>query len=74
MVKKLRIAIDMDEVIAELESDKATFELTAEKAGTLQTVAKEGDTLAIGAVVANINEDGTATPAKEPAPERKSVE
>jgi 2-oxoglutarate dehydrogenase E2 component (dihydrolipoamide succinyltransferase) len=39
--------------IAELESDKATFELTAEKAGTLKTAAAEGDVLAIGAVVAN---------------------
>ncbi|HTI59844.1 2-oxoglutarate dehydrogenase complex dihydrolipoyllysine-residue succinyltransferase [Mucilaginibacter sp.] len=67
-LKKDGDSVAMDEVIAELESDKATFELTAEKAGTLQTVAKEGDTLAIGAVVANINEDGTATPAKEPAP------
>src|SRR5690606_10166422 len=44
----------MDEVIAELESDKATFELTAEAAGTLKTIAKEGDTLAIGAVVCTI--------------------
>jgi 2-oxoglutarate dehydrogenase E2 component (dihydrolipoamide succinyltransferase) len=62
--------VEMDEVIAELESDKATFELTAEKAGTLQTVAKEGDTLAIGAVVANIEEGaGAAAPAaKESAP------
>lgn len=67
-LKKDGDSVAMDEVIAELESDKATFELTAEKAGTLQTVAKEGDTLAIGAVVANINENGTATPAKEPAP------
>ena len=61
--------VEMDEVIAELESDKATFELTAEKAGTLKTVAKEGDTLAIGAVVANIEEGaGAAAPAKESAP------
>lgn len=61
--------VQMDEVIAELESDKATFELTAEKAGVLKTVAKEGDTLPIGAVVANIEENGAATTAaKETAP------
>lgn len=48
--------VEMDEIIAELESDKATFELTAEKAGTLKTVASEGDTLAIGAVVCTIEE------------------
>ena len=67
-LKKDGDSVAMDEVIAELESDKATFELTAEQAGTLQTVAKEGDTLAIGAIVANINENGTAAPAKEAAP------
>jgi 2-oxoglutarate dehydrogenase E2 component (dihydrolipoamide succinyltransferase) len=62
-------AVEMDEVIAELESDKATFELTAEKAGTLKTVAAEGDTLAIGAVVCKIEEGGAATssPSKEEA-------
>lgn len=61
--------VQMDEVIAELESDKATFELTAEKAGTLKTVAKEGDTLAIGAVVGTIEESGASQSlAKEAAP------
>jgi 2-oxoglutarate dehydrogenase E2 component (dihydrolipoamide succinyltransferase) len=61
--------VQMDEVIAELESDKATFELTAEKAGILKTVAKEGDTLAIGAVVATIDENGASQAiAKDAAP------
>ncbi|MEE1884132.1 2-oxoglutarate dehydrogenase complex dihydrolipoyllysine-residue succinyltransferase [Pedobacter flavus] len=46
--------VEMDEVIAELESDKATFELTAEQAGVLKVVAAEGDTLPIGAVVCSI--------------------
>ncbi len=66
--------VEMDEVIAELESDKATFELTAEQAGTLKTIAAEGDTLAIGAVVCKI-EDGGAAPAKAEAPkaEEKAV-
>ncbi|WP_421938255.1 2-oxoglutarate dehydrogenase complex dihydrolipoyllysine-residue succinyltransferase [Pedobacter sp.] len=59
--------VEMDEVIAELESDKATFELTAEQAGTLKTIAAEGDTLPIGAVVCKI-EDGGAAPAKAEAP------
>lgn len=54
--------VEMDEVIAELESDKATFELTAEQAGTLKTVAAEGDTLAIGAVVCKIEDGGAAAP------------
>jgi 2-oxoglutarate dehydrogenase E2 component (dihydrolipoamide succinyltransferase) len=67
-LKKDGDAVNMDEVIAELESDKATFELTAEKAGVLKTVANEGDTLPIGAVVATIEESGTSAPAKEAAP------
>ncbi|MFA6277663.1 MAG: 2-oxoglutarate dehydrogenase complex dihydrolipoyllysine-residue succinyltransferase [Pedobacter sp.] len=57
--------VEMDEIIAELESDKATFELTAEKAGTLKIVAAEGVTLPIGAVVCSIEEGGAAAPAKE---------
>ena len=71
-------AVEMDEVIAELESDKATFELTAEQAGTLKIVAAEGDTLPIGAVVCSI-EDGAAAPAKAkeeapaPAEEKAAV-
>ena len=75
-IKKDGDAVNMDEVIAELESDKATFELTAEKAGVLKIVAKEGDTLPIGAVVASIEESGAAVnagkdiePAAQPQPE-----
>ncbi|KQM78818.1 2-oxoglutarate dehydrogenase [Pedobacter sp. Leaf216] len=56
--------VEMDEVIAELESDKATFELTAEQAGTLKTIAAEGDTLAIGAVVCKIEDGGAAASPK----------
>ena len=48
--------VERDEVIAELESEKATFEVNAEKAGVLKTVGKEGDTLKIGDVVARIDE------------------
>lgn len=55
-VKKDGEYVDRDEVIAELESEKATFEVNAEQAGTLKTVAKEGDTLNIGSVLANIDE------------------
>src|SRR6202012_5314231 len=70
-IKKDGDAVQMDEVIAELESDKATFELTATQAGTLKTIAKEGDTLPIGAVVCSIEEGGAATaaaPAKTAEP------
>ena len=48
--------VERDEVIAELESEKATFEVNAEQAGVLKTVGHEGDTLNIGQVLANIDE------------------
>ena len=48
--------LERDEVIAELESEKATFEVNAEKAGVLKTVGKEGDTLNIGDLLAQIDE------------------
>src|SRR5258705_9999024 len=48
--------VDRDEVIAELESEKATFEVNAEKAGILKTSAQEGDTLKIGDLLASIDE------------------
>src|SRR3982750_1321897 len=58
--------VDRDEVIAELESEKATFEVNAEKAGLLKTVGKEGDTLNIGDVLAQIDEQA-AKPEGKPA-------
>lgn len=62
--------VEMDETIAELESDKATFELPAEKAGILRIIAQEGDTLEIGALLATIEEGeaGAGTTANNQAP------
>jgi 2-oxoglutarate dehydrogenase E2 component (dihydrolipoamide succinyltransferase) len=62
--------VDRDEVIAELESEKATFEVNAEQAGTLHHKAKEGDSILIGAILADINETATkpAGEAAKPAP------
>jgi 2-oxoglutarate dehydrogenase E2 component (dihydrolipoamide succinyltransferase) len=61
--------VDRDEVIAELESEKATFEVNAEKAGSLKTLGKEGDTLKIGDVLASIDE--TAIKPAEKVAEKK---
>jgi 2-oxoglutarate dehydrogenase E2 component (dihydrolipoamide succinyltransferase) len=52
--------VERDQVIAELESEKATFEINAEKAGVLKTVAAEGDTLKIGDLAAQIDETAAA--------------
>ena len=51
-----------DEVIAELESEKATFELNAEQAGTIKIIAKEGDTLNIGDIVCSIDTEAPPPP------------
>ncbi|RTQ45886.1 2-oxoglutarate dehydrogenase complex dihydrolipoyllysine-residue succinyltransferase [Hymenobacter gummosus] len=59
--------VAQDEVIAELESDKATFELPSEAAGVLRHVAKEGETIGIGAVIARIEGAGAGAPAAAPA-------
>lgn len=53
--------VEMDEVICELESDKATFELNAEAAGKLTIKAEEGDTLEIGDVVCLIDTDASGS-------------
>ena len=44
----------LDEVIAEIESDKATFELTAEATGELEILAADGTTLLIGDLICQI--------------------
>lgn len=58
---------ERDEVIAELESEKATFELNAEQAGTIKIIAKEGDTINIGDVVCTIDTDAPKPLATEKA-------
>lgn len=63
--------VELDEILCELESDKATFELPSEAVGTLRIVGKEGDTLAIGAVICTIEvgaSTGVSAPAAAPAP------
>lgn len=62
--------VEMDEVICELESDKATFELNAEAAGTLHIVANEGDTLEIGEVICKIDEASAGSLPQETATEQ----
>ena len=66
--------VERDEVIAELESEKATFEVNAEQAGILTTVGKEGDTLNIGDVLAKIDETATKPEgATAPAPKESAT-
>ncbi len=57
--------VEEDDVICEIESEKATVEVTAEKSGIITHKAGEGDTVEIGAVIAEIDTDGAET-APEP--------
>ena len=59
--------VQQDEVICEMESEKATFELNAEKAGVLKIAAPEGATLKVGDVACTIDTDAAA-PAGASAP------
>jgi len=76
-LKKDGAWVERDEVLAEIESEKATFEINAEKSGMLKIKAQEGDTLAIGDVVCSIDDAaekpaGVPEPAKEEKKEKKS--
>src|SRR5579872_246368 len=59
--------VNRGDVIAQIETDKATMDLTAFESGTLQEIlAPEGSTVAIGKPVARIG-SGSAPSAKTPA-------
>ncbi len=58
--------VRLDEPICEFESDKATLEFPAEATGKLIQVAKEGDDLEIGALVAKIDTSVAAEVAEAP--------
>src|SRR5436190_14471287 len=57
--------VQRDEMVCELETDKATAEVPAPAAGVLKHAAKEGDTVSIGAVIGSI--DPAGAPAAAPA-------
>ena len=65
-LKKSGDYVNRDEVLCELESEKATFELNAEKAGVLHYNITEGSTLKIGDVACSIDESAAA-PQGQPA-------
>src|SRR5665213_2910405 len=68
--KKAGDAVAVDEPLVELETDKVTIEVPAPSAGVLgDIVAKDGETVAVGALLGQINEGGAgaAKPAAAPA-------
>src|SRR4030088_2329055 len=65
--KKAGEAVAVDEPLVELETDKVTIEVPAPSAGTLgEITAKDGETVAVGGLLGQIN-DGAAAAAARPA-------
>src|SRR6185437_4934245 len=72
--KKPGDAVAVDEPLVELETDKVTLEVPAPAAGVLSDIAvKNGDTVAVGALLGQIKEGAGAAP-KAPAPAAKPAE
>ena len=65
--------VERDEVLAEIESEKATFEINAEQAGVLKIKVQEGDTLAIGDVVCSIDEKAKRPENIKPAEKKEKA-
>jgi 2-oxoglutarate dehydrogenase E2 component (dihydrolipoamide succinyltransferase) len=67
--KKAGEAVAVDEPLVELETDKVTIEVPAPAAGVLSEIAaKDGETVAVGAVLGQIKEGAGAAPAAKAAP------
>lgn len=80
--------VERDQPIAEIDSDKATLELTAEESGQIEILVEEGETVQVGQVVVKIDtsvqgeakpkaeataDDSSATPAKAEAPKEEKA-
>ena len=64
-------AVAVDEPLVELETDKVTLEVPAPAAGVLSDIAvKDGDTVAVGALLGQIKEGAGAPPKAAPAPQK----
>lgn len=63
--------VERDEVLCELESEKAMFELNAEQAGILHIVAQDGDNLNVGDIACKID-TSAERPEGASAPEEKT--
>ncbi len=63
-----------DEPLCEIESEKATFEVPAEAAGQLTILAQEGETVAVGQVIATIDTEAQPAAKESPAAEQATAE
>jgi len=60
--------VQRDEIVVELETDKATAEVPAPAAGVLRHRVKEGETVAIGTVIGSVDPAGAPKITPKPAP------
>jgi 2-oxoglutarate dehydrogenase E2 component (dihydrolipoamide succinyltransferase) len=68
-------AVAVDEPLVEIETDKVTLEVPAPAAGVLSDIAvKNGDTVAVGALLGQIKEGAGAAPKAATSAAAKSVE
>ncbi|CCD96661.1 Dihydrolipoamide succinyltransferase component of 2-oxoglutarate dehydrogenase complex (E2); acid-inducible [Bradyrhizobium sp. ORS 375] len=67
--KKAGDAVAVDEPLVELETDKVTIEVPSPSAGTLgEIIAKDGETVAVGALLGQINDGAAAAKPAAAAP------
>lgn len=69
-VKQTGDVVEQDDVLAEIDSDKATLTLNAEESGKIEVLAAEGDTVKVGQVVVKI--DTSFKPEAKPKTETKA--
>jgi 2-oxoglutarate dehydrogenase E2 component (dihydrolipoamide succinyltransferase) len=72
--KKAGDTVAVDEPLVELETDKVTIEVPAPSAGTLgEIIAKDGETVAVGGLLGQINEGAAGAAAKPAAAPAKAA-
>src|SRR5690348_15154133 len=71
-LKKDGDIVKQDEVIAELESDKATFELPAPQAGVLKILKKQGEVVPIGTAICEVQDSANVPAPKADAPKAEA--
>ncbi len=80
-VKNTGDVVEKDDVLAEIDSDKATLTLNAEESGKIEVLAAEGDTVKVGQVVVKIDtsfkpeakKETPKTEAKKEEPKKEAV-
>ncbi|MFT6845012.1 MAG: 2-oxoglutarate dehydrogenase E2 component (dihydrolipoamide succinyltransferase) [Flavobacteriales bacterium] len=59
--------VEKEQIICEIDSDKATLELAAEESGAIHIMAEDGETVAVGQVICSIDTSVVGEPKAKPA-------